>query len=146
MNERGFATLPAMIVLLMLSYVVQSMGFTAGMFVETTMNFETENRLQLAAESALDNEIVKLCKGEAVDAENSLSNFPKRVPSTLEGIDEILLNVKTVDGNRVMVLAIARRDKYIGNTFNAFRAAGAFLEKDPENKRYTFKGYLHKKI
>ena len=145
MNEKGFASLTALAILLILAYLIRGTDYTAGLFVEMTNNFETENRLQLAADSALANEL-NLCNGKAVDDMPAwLSTYPKDYPPP-DGVDSIVVAANKISDDHIIILAVAKKVKYFGNGLNAFRAAGGFLEKNTVdgNDIYKSKGYLSK--
>ena len=149
MNERGMASITAMIVLLMLAYSLRGAIFTAGNLVDMTRNFEVENQLQLAAESALNKALLDFNDKTVDEATDALNAYQKNY--TFSGADAIVVNARTA-GEKIIILAIAKKNKYIGGTMNAYRSAGGFLVKtkvpdsDPQEYKYEFKGYLHKTI
>ncbi len=54
MNERGVASLTAILILMTLSYLIRGTIISAQNYADMSRNFELENRLQLAAESAFE--------------------------------------------------------------------------------------------
>lgn len=156
MNERGIASLTAMIILLMLAYSIRGTNFTAGNLVDMTRNFEVENQLQLAAESALNKALFDFNDKTVEEATDALNAYPKN--ETFNGADAIVVNVMKNADENIIILAVAKRNKYIGGKMNAYRSVAGFLIKtlktageppeplDPPEYIYKFKGYLHKTI
>lgn len=173
MNERGIASLTAMLILLMLAYSIRGTTFTAGNLVDMIKNFEAENQLQLAAESALEQKLAQFKLNE-IEGENLLSAEEQTAALADEdgSINEMIYTVKVrhaegrayhrTSGSKkfhVTILAVAQKKNYIGTGLGAFRSVGCLLsetEKEipsaiegepPEMKYiYKFEGYLHKTI
>ena len=162
MNERGFASLTAIIIILVLAYLITGTSFTAGNFVDMTRNFEVENQLQLAAESAFDMELAVWNEKVVETADAMLSSYPKNY-NTFKGADAVMVNVRKTADEKIIILAIAKKNNYLGDKIHAFRSVGGFLEKtliktevpsevegepsvEEEYQIYEFKGYLHKMI
>ena len=168
MNERGFASMTAMIILLMLAYLIRGTNFTAGNYVDMTRNFETENRLRLAAESALERKVAMFRCGTEITVEEQAAALESE-STVLDDINCIVrVDVKDrrlyprSSGSKlkstVFILAIAQKKNYFMGNMSAYRSVGCLLwetevqDDSPsassgvKGYTYEFKGYLHKNL
>ncbi|MBR1581354.1 MAG: hypothetical protein IJ668_12830 [Selenomonadaceae bacterium] len=143
MNEKGFASLTALMVLLMLAYLIRGTDYTAGLFVEMTNNFETENRLRLVAESVLAGEIVSFDGKTVDDVKAALQSYPKSL--TRKGVSRILVNYNLLPNGELLLLVVVSEDKYFNEQFGAFYSVAAFFEPNGDGN-YKFKGYVYKGV
>ena len=138
MDERGFASITAILILLMLAYLIRGTIFTAQNYADMTRNFELENRLQLAAESAFAVEC------DRYDGQSVGDDFKYTEPrDPLDGVDSVVVTVEKKD-DTIKILAVAKKNNYFGNGINAYRSVCGFLRK--EDDVYRFKGFLHSTI
>ena len=162
MNERGFASITAILILLMLAYLIRGTIFTAQNYADMTRNFELENRLQFAAESELENTIEHYKDFADLDAvEDQLSSDDQR------DVDINGLNVKirvarlyltVYDENHskenywgIKILAVAKKSNYFAKGINAYRSVACFLKETTPTEgtgtyKYEFQGFLHSTI
>ena len=137
MNERGFASLTAILILVALAYLIRGTIYTAHNYADMSRNFELEHRLQLAAESAFEVQCNNLCNGE-----NVIYNPPSDIAVTVK-VDK---NGAVFDGEpAVKILAVAKKNNYFAKGIHAYRSVGGFLieEGSGDDKKYVFKGFLH---
>ncbi len=136
MNERGVASLTAILILMMLSYLIRGTIISAQNYADMSRNFELENRLQLAAESAFEVECNKLCNDETIEY------IP---PSDIAVTVKVDKNGAVFDGEpAVKILAVAKKNNYFGGGISAYRSVCGFLIE--EDGKYKFKGFLHSTI
>ena len=154
MNEKGFASLTALAILLVLAYLIRGTDYTAGLFVDMTNNFEMENRLRLVAESVLAQEIMSF-DGKTVDEVKSRlqSTANPYTPSydLPDGVDGVTVEFKILPDDELILLVIVKQNGYFNGQFGAFSSVGGFFYKnaiqDADNNdiyEYKFKGYLHR--
>ena len=153
MNERGFASFTAILIMSMLTYLIRGLIFAAGNYVDMTKNLLTENRLQLAAESALCIELKSLDGKTEEDVKAAINTYPHNLD--LNGVDKIIVTARMLADGKVVILAVAKKDNHFADGINAYRSVGAFLIKNPAPLntdppdtiyKYKFEGYLHKPI
>ena len=141
-NERGVASLVAILILLMLAYLIRGTSFTAGTYVDMIRNFKVENELQLAAESTL---------AEQIDYYTSESRtFSDKDIENANGTNEVQLRVfngKIYDASKhiLIILAVAKKNNHFGNNISAYRSACAYLigtETETGVYKYEFGGFL----
>lgn len=143
-DERGVASLVAIMILLMLAYMIRGTSFTAGIYAETIRNFQVENELQHDAESKLAETIAYYTSKEFTDAE--IGN------ATVENGVQLKVSELAVDGTTrhvLLILAVAKKADHFDSGINAYRSAAAFLtgtEIESGVYRYEFKGFLARKI
>ncbi len=138
MNERGFASITAILILLMLAYLIRGTIFTAQNYADMTRNFELENRLQLAAESAFEVKR-KLYEGQTVNGDlkyTETCNPPA-------GVDGIVVSVEKKN-DTIKILAVAKKNNYFAKGIHAYRSVCGFLVE--EDNVYKFQGFLHSTI
>lgn len=140
MNERGFASLTAILILMMLAYLIRGTIFTAQNYADMTRNAELENRLQLAAESAFEVECNRY-EGQTVDGDLKYTE-PRDAPA---GVDGVVVSVEKNQG-MIKILAVAKKNNYFANGIHAYRSVCGFLVESEEDGVYTFKGFLHSTI
>ena len=150
MNERGVASLTAILILMMLAYLIRGTIVTAQNYADMTRNFELENRLQLAAESAFEIERDRY-DGQTVEGDLKYTE-PREAPS---GVDGVVVSVEKKE-DMIKILAVAKKNNYFAKDIHAYRSVCGFLLKEPifdQNKppniigyMYKFKGFLHSTI
>lgn len=157
MNERGFVSLTALLIVLMLAYLIRGTSFTAGNYADMTRNFETESRLQLAADSVLAETICSYTSKtftsiEEVDQKIAFDNEVKG------SVDDLSFAVRVSrKGTRIIILAVAKKGNYFATNLNAYRSACGFLKEDEfevEDEtgakttmyRYKFGGLLSRSV
>ena len=171
MNERGVASITAILILMMLAYLIRGTIFTAQNYADMTRNFELENRLQLAAESAFEDELTHYFDKPLDEADAYFDkqrvdgniNYTKTVEKLPAGVDGVVVSVEkkliTFKGTptlTIKILAVAKKNNYFAKDIHAYRSVCGFLHKEPifdQNKppniigyMYKFKGFLHSTI
>ena len=149
MNERGFASLTAILILMMLAYLIRGTIYTAQNSADMIRNFELEHRLQLAAESALENEL-HLYDQQSVATDPNYTNNSSETPDGVDGVVvKVATKTMTFDGSSVktiVIVAIAKKNNYFANGIHAYRSVGGFLTKVAGSDKYKFKGFFHRTI
>ena len=152
-DERGVASLVAILILLMLAYLIRGTSFTAGTYVDMIRNFKVENELQLAAESKLEEEINRYTSRTFSDSEIDQDN--EKFDADRRGVRLKAFDGKvgTVKKHILLIVSVEKKTNHFGNNINAYRSVCAFLTAEPvanadENTpyQYEFGGFLSRTI